>query len=72
MILYSKKLFQDFEEKRESEKNRWQSFFKKGTSGKGKGKVKGLNKKSIFASREDGKGKVSLYYYYVIDSFVTQ
>jgi len=59
-LLKKKQRMKDFEEKRESEKNRWQSFFKKGTSGKGKGKVKGLNKKSIFASREDGKGKIGV------------
>lgn len=58
-LLKKKQRMKDFEEKRESEKQRWQSFFKKGT-GKGKSKMKGLNKKSIFASREDGKGKIGV------------
>lgn len=58
-LLKKKQRMKDFEEKRESEKQRWQSFFKKGTS-KGKSKMKGLNKKSIFASREDGKGKIGV------------
>ncbi|XP_057310243.1 survival of motor neuron-related-splicing factor 30-like [Hydractinia symbiolongicarpus] len=54
-----KQRMKDFEEAREAGKNRWQTFFKKGSL-KGKHKVKGINKKSIFASREDGKGKIGV------------
>ena len=58
-LMKKKQRMKDFEEKRESEKQRWQTFFKKGT-GKGKSKMKGINKKSIFASQEDGKGKIGV------------
>lgn len=58
-LLKKKQRMKDFEEQREAEKQRWQTFFKKGTT-KGKSKMKGLNKKSIFASREDGQGKIGV------------
>jgi len=58
-LLKKKQRMKDFEEAREAGKQRWQNFYKKGSL-KGKHKVKGLNKKSIFASREDGKGKIGI------------
>ena len=58
-LLKKKQRMKEFEEAREAGKNRWQDFYKKGSL-KGKHKVKGLNKKSIFASREDGKGKIGV------------
>lgn len=58
-LLKKKQRMKEFEEAREAGKQRWQQFYKKGTL-KGKHKIKGLNKKSIFASREDGKGKIGI------------
>jgi len=58
-LLRKKQRMKDFEEAREAGKARWQNFYKKGSI-KGKHRVKGLNKKSIFASREDGKGKIGV------------
>jgi len=58
-LLKKKQRMKEFEEAREAGKQRWQQFYKKGTL-KGKHKIKGLNKKSIFASREDGKGKIGV------------
>jgi len=58
-LLRKKQRMKEFEEAREAGKQRWQQFYKKGSL-KGKHKVKGLNKKSIFASREDGKGKIGV------------
>jgi len=58
-LLKKKQRMKDFEEAREAGKQKWQSFYQKGSL-KGKHKVKGLNKKSIFASREDGKGKIGI------------
>ena len=58
-LLKKKQRMKDFEEAREAGKSKWQNFYKKGSL-KGKHKVKGLNKKSIFASREDGKGKIGI------------
>lgn len=58
-LLKKKQRMKEFEEAREAGKNKWQNFYKKGSL-KGKHKVKGLNKKSIFASREDGKGKIGI------------
>merc|ERR1719427_244944 len=58
-LLKKKQRMKEFEEQREKGKQNWQSFYKKGSL-KGKHKVKGLNKKSIFASREDGKGKIGI------------
>lgn len=58
-LLKKKQRMKEFEEAREAGKARWQQFYKKGSL-KGKHKIKGLNKKSIFASREDGKGKIGI------------
>lgn len=58
-LLRKKQRMKEFEEAREAGKQKWQQFYKKGSL-KGKHKVKGLNKKSIFASREDGKGKIGV------------
>lgn len=58
-LLKKKQRMKDFEEAREAGKQKWQTFFQKGNL-KGKHKVKGINKKSIFASREDGKGKIGI------------
>lgn len=58
--LQKKKLrMKEFEAAREAGKQRWQSFYKKGSL-KGKHKMKGINKKSIFASDTDGKGKIGI------------
>jgi len=54
-----KQRMKDFEEAREAGKQRWQTFYKKGSQ-KGKHKMRGLNKKSIFASSDDGKGKIGI------------
>lgn len=58
-LLRKKQRMKEFEEAREAGKQKWQNFYKKGSL-KGKHKVRGLNKKSIFASREDGKGKIGV------------
>lgn len=58
-LLKKKQRMKDFEEAREAGKQKWQTFFQKGNL-KGKHKIKGINKKSIFASREDGKGKIGI------------
>jgi len=58
-LLRKKQRMKEFEEAREAGKQRWQQFYKKGSL-KGKHRIKGLNKKSIFASREDGKGKIGV------------
>lgn len=58
-LMKKKQRMKDFEEARETGKQKWQTFFKKGNL-KGKNKVRGLNKKSIFASAVDGKGKIGI------------
>jgi len=54
-----RKRMKEFEEAREAGKAKWQNFYKKGSS-KGKHKIKGINKKSIFASDKDGVGKIGI------------
>lgn len=53
-----KQKLKEFEEARELSKQKWQNFYK--GSSKGKHKLKGVNKKSIFASSEDGTGKIGI------------
>jgi len=51
-----KQKMKEVEEQREKDKNSWQDFFK-GSKGK---TVKGMSKKSIFASPESSSGKVGV------------
>ncbi|XP_065063583.1 survival of motor neuron-related-splicing factor 30-like [Rhopilema esculentum] len=57
-LLKKQQRFKEIEEQREREKSNWQQFVKGPT--KGKGKLKGLIKKSIFASPEASTGKVGI------------
>jgi len=57
-LLKKQQRLKEIEEQREREKTNWQQFMK-GPS-KGKGRLKGVIKKSIFASPEASTGKVGI------------